>query len=135
MKRLLAAGLVGIAALLVPSTARAQSAFYEVTRGSGAIHNVIIATGAAVGMDLRSADRKLVNRSSIEIYNDDSSDIVRCGFVSGVSTGTANVLLGRPIAPGTPWVLSIPDAVNVYCTPEGVGAGALVEARLIITQL
>lgn len=134
MNRLILVGLLG---LLCALPAKSQTMVYKVSRGSSTVFNVTISTDSgAVRVDSPSASRYVKGRFEIEVYNDDSTDSLRCSFTSAVSTVTSpsvSAHFGREVRPKTGVAWKVPDSVPVYCRIEGSGAAA--SALAIITQL
>lgn len=117
------------------SSAGAQTAVYEISKGSASVYNVSISTNSgAVRVDSPTASRAVPGRITIEVYNDDDSDVLRCAFTVDVSTVSGNANLGREIRPNTGVSWKIPPHIPVYCRVEGTDA-APQTATAIITQL
>jgi len=126
-KVLLVAGLLCLA-----GSARAQSPFYEVAKGSAIVANLpIVATAVQVDVSTRSIIMPGgKRRSTIEIWNDSSANNLFCGFSPLVSATATEDNYGRRIEPRSSWQLAIPPEVLVYCISD-LATGL----RTVITQL
>lgn len=130
-----------LAGALFTGKAQAGTEVYEVSRGSGTVYSVIFTTTAVVQLDSVVESRFTKGRFEIEIYNEDDTDVLRCGFSVNVSTvaptlTAASPNFGRAVRPRTGIAWKVPDSVKVYCRVEGTGTGgAATTAAGTITQL
>lgn len=108
-------------------SAHAYEAVYETAQGSGTVTSVAVASTSVTQLD--NAARVQTNRFALEIWNDDSSLDIFCGFTAATSSTTAVGQYGRRVGPKASWTLAMPNSVPVYCT------SASGTARVVLTQL
>lgn len=109
----------------------AQTNVYETAKGSGTISN-IVSLSTYVTTQVDSAHRKLTERFIIEVWNDDASYDIFCGFSVNTSSLTANANFGRRIPPRSSKTWAIPISVPVYCIS---GAPNVAGGQIVMTQL
>lgn len=102
-----------------------QTSVYETGRGSATVTNVVLSTVAPTNLDANG--RKLDSRFRLEIWNDDASRDIFCGFSTNVSSTASSANYGRRIATRTAVTWLIPDVVTPVCvSTEAAGAGPRV---------
>ena len=129
--RLLIFGLLAFLSL----EAKAVESYYT-SHGSATIHAISISS-ASGAVQLDNTARRKSNRIAVEVYNDDSSNPLFCGFNSSVSSSTVTGLIGtygRRIAPRVGVTWAVPISVNIYCRSSGDDSAAGT-AVAVFTQI
>ena len=108
-------------------SAGAQQAVYETAQGSGTVTSVAITSTTLVQLD--SSTRIQTNRFVLEIWNDDASANLFCGFTAATSSTTAVGQYGRRVGPRASWALAMPNSVPIYCASDSA------TVRAVLTQL
>ena len=90
---------------------------HEVALASATIVVVNVSSGTAVQMD--TSTNLLTGRFAVEIFNDDATDNLFCGFSStGTVTTTA---MSRRITARTAWVVQVGQDISIFCISDGAG--------------
>lgn len=132
--------IISLTLMFLASTVRAQSAFYEVALGSATGPYAVSITSASGAVQVDGGIRSMagIGRNVIEIYNDDDTDPLFCGFSVNLTTaaiGASDITnIGRRVEARKSVVYAVPEAVKIYCKATGTDA-ATNTAIAVISQI